>query len=56
MSKIAKNPINIPDNVEVNIDSNFVTVTGPLGQLEQHLKGDVKITETDKILTFARAS
>lgn len=53
MSKIAKNPINIPDNVEVNIASNFVTVSGPLGQLEQHLKGDVKITETDKILTFA---
>jgi large subunit ribosomal protein L6 len=52
MSKIAKNPINIPDNVEVNIASNSVTVTGPLGKLEQHLKGDVKITETDNILTF----
>jgi large subunit ribosomal protein L6 len=52
MSKIAKNPINIPDNVEVNIASSSVTVTGPLGKLEQHLKGDVKITETDNILTF----
>ena len=52
MSKVAKNPISIPDNVEVNISDNLVSIKGPLGQLDQHLTGDVKINEADKILTF----
>lgn len=43
MSKVAKNPISIPDNVEVNISDNLVSIKGPLGQLDQHLTGDVKI-------------
>ena len=55
MSKVAKNPISIPDNVEVNISDNLVSIKGPLGQLDQHLTGDVKINEADKILTFAAA-
>ena len=53
MSKVAKNPISIPDNVEVNISDNLVSIKGPLGQLDQHLTGDVKINEANKILTFS---
>ena len=45
MSKVAKNPISIPDNVEVNISDNLVSIKGPLGQLDQHLTGDVKIND-----------
>ena len=52
MSKVAKNPISIPENVEINISDNLVSIKGPLGQLDQHLTGDVKINEADKIMTF----
>ena len=53
MSRVANNPINIPENVEVKISSDSVNVKGPLGELNQHLTGDVKISETDKVLNFS---
>ena len=53
MSRVANNPINIPENVEINISNDSVIVKGPLGELNQHLTGDVKIVETDKVLTFS---
>lgn len=38
MSRIGIKPVNIPANVEVNIDdSNYAVVKGPKGQLEQQL-------------------
>ena len=53
MSRVANNPINIPENVEVKISSDSVNVKGPLGELNQHLTGDVKISEADKVLNFS---
>ena len=53
MSRVANNPINIPENVEINISKDSVIVKGPWGELNQHLTGDVKISETDKVLTFS---
>ena len=33
MSRIGNNPILIPDNVQVNIEDNKVTVKGPKGEI-----------------------
>ena len=53
MSRVANNPINVPENVEINISNELVSVKGPLGHLNQHLTGDVKIMQNESILTFA---
>lgn len=53
MSRVAKNPINIPDNVQVSIAPKLITVKGPLGELTQELKGDVKIENAESVLTFS---
>ncbi len=52
MSRIGKNPIVIPEGVEVNIDSNTVIVKGKLGTLTQEVKEvSVNIDENKVILT-----
>ena len=44
MSRIGIKPVNIPANVEVNIDdSNYAIVKGPKGQLEQQLPKSMNI-------------
>ena len=53
MSRVANNPINIPDNVQVSIAPELITVKGPLGELSQELKGDVKIENAESVLTFS---
>tara|TARA_B110000238_G_scaffold74740_1_gene82287 strand:- start:319 stop:852 length:534 start_codon:yes stop_codon:yes gene_type:complete len=52
MSRIAKNPVVIPEKVEINIVANEITVKGPLGELRQELTGDVKIKKEENIITF----
>ena len=45
MSRIGKAPIVLPENVTVEVsDSNYVTVTGPKGKLEQQLTGNISLT------------
>ena len=53
MSRVANNPVNVPDNVQVSIAPELITVKGPLGELTQELKGDVKIENADSVLTFS---
>lgn len=43
MSRIGKKPIPIPDKVSVSINSNMVSVQGPMGKLDREIKG-VNIT------------
>lgn len=52
MSRIGLKPVNIPANVEVNIDeNNFALVKGPKGQLEQQLPKIINIEIVgDKII------
>jgi large subunit ribosomal protein L6 len=52
MSRIAKNPVVIPEKVEVNITNDAIIVKGPLGELKQELTGDVEIKKEDTTLTF----
>ncbi len=45
MSRISKNPVTIPANVEVTIAASKVTVKGPNGTLEQKLKSEVHLKQ-----------
>lgn len=55
MSRIGKKPIDIPANVEVNIDAlNFIRVKGPKGILERKLADGLKIKITDNKITVSR--
>jgi len=52
MSRIGKNPVTIPEGVEVSINGSVVTVKGKLGELSQDVTGDitVKIEEGNVVL------
>lgn len=54
MSRIGKNPINLPGNVELKIDGNMVTAKGPLGELKQSVHPDLKLNIEDGVLTIVR--
>ncbi|HMN05755.1 MAG TPA: 50S ribosomal protein L6 [Flavobacteriales bacterium] len=55
MSRIGKEPINIPAGVEVKIsDKNVVSVKGPKGSLTQTLDPAIKLTLDNGVLTFTR--
>lgn len=53
MSRIGKQPITIPDKVEVKIDGKTVTVKGPKGELthEVHRDIDVKLEDGQLLVT-----
>lgn len=53
MSRIAKNPVTVPSDVEINIGADNIRVKGPLGEMNQALSGDVAITLDEGKLTFA---
>lgn len=51
MSRIGKNPIDIPNGVEINIDDTKIAAKGKLGELSFILTHDVKVThENNQIL------
>jgi len=54
MSRIGKQPIEIPAGVKVSIDNQSVSVTGPKGTLSRTLLDSVSLDLNDKILTVAR--
>jgi len=56
MSRISKNPIFIPENLDINISSTAVSVKGPLGNLSLDLTEDIIIELNDKIVTVKSAN
>ena len=50
MSRIGKQPIIIPENVEVKIDKQKVIIKGPQGQLEQTLPSQIELIQKDDFL------
>lgn len=52
MSKFAKVPVKIPENVKVEISDGLVKVTGPKGTLERKLPKEVGIEIKDGSLHF----
>jgi len=55
MSRIGNAPITIPSDVEVSISAdNLVVVKGKLGELEQALHPEMKVSVNEGVLTVAR--
>ena len=50
MSRIGKNPVEIPDGVNVAIAGNEVSVKGKLGELSQKMTDDVDITQEGNLV------
>ncbi len=56
MSRIAKNPVAIPEKVEVVVNADSIDVSGPLGKLSQPLTGVVNLNRDGETLTFTAAN
>ena len=56
MSRIGKQPIAVPTNVEVKIDGSFVTVTGPRGELSNSFNSEMIISKRDGEISVERPS
>lgn len=55
MSRIGKQPIDIPENVEIKIeDSNLITVKGPKGTLQKKIVDELKIERVDNKIIVSR--
>nr|WP_321245125.1 50S ribosomal protein L6 [uncultured Psychroserpens sp.] len=56
MSRIGKNPISIPQGVEVNLNGTTVTVKGKLGELSQEISESITVKIEDAQVVLDRAS
>jgi large subunit ribosomal protein L6 len=56
MSRIGKQPIIIPDGVEVKIDKDLVLVKGKKGELSQKIVSDIKIEIKGKTISLKQES
>ena len=54
MSRIGKNPITVPEGVEVKIEPGLVTVKGPKGELSEKISRDLTVTQDGDTLTVTR--
>ena len=53
MSRVAKSPVELPKEIEVNIAGRKIIVKGSLGLLEMSIHPSVKINQKDSVLTFS---
>jgi large subunit ribosomal protein L6 len=56
MSRIGKNPVSIPQGVDVNINDNMITVKGSLGVLTQKISEGITVKVEDNTVILERAS
>jgi large subunit ribosomal protein L6 len=54
MSRIGKQPIEIPEGVDIDVNPGAVTVKGPKGELDQRVDPDMKVAIDDRTLTVNR--
>jgi large subunit ribosomal protein L6 len=54
MSRIGKQPVPIPDGVEIDVKPGSVTVKGPKGELSQVIDPDMTVALEDGTLTVTR--
>jgi large subunit ribosomal protein L6 len=54
VSRIGKQPVEIPDGVEVDVKPGSVTVKGPKGELNQVIDPDMTVSVDDGTLTVTR--
>lgn len=53
MSRVANNPVPIPDKVDVMIDAANISVKGPLGTLSSKLSPSVQIKKVENRIEFS---
>lgn len=53
MSRVAKAPVIIPDDVEVKLNGQNISIKGKNGELTRSVHKAVKVQYTDNLLTFA---
>lgn len=53
MSRVAKDPIQLPSGVEVSVSGSDLTVTGSKGTLALSLSDGIRLSQDDNVLTFA---
>lgn len=56
MSNIGKKPVNIPEGVSVDINSNRVTVKGKLGELFMNFDRKIDIKKNEELINVSRSS
>ena len=52
MSRVAKNPVNLPTGVEIKLDSDAIQVKGPKGTLEQKLPPFISVEMGEGSIQF----
>ncbi len=55
MSRIANAPVAIPPKVEVSINDLNISISGPMGKLNQFITPNVKLNNDGQAITFAAA-
>ena len=56
MSRIGNNPIIIPEGVDINQESDIITIKGKLGQLSQYVDPVIKIKTDENMIVLSRES
>lgn len=54
MSRVGKNPISLPQGVDIEIKKTLVSVKGPKGILSREIHPDIKVSVDDGQLTVSR--
>jgi len=56
MSRIGKNPVNLPEGIKVKIEKDCTKVKGPNGELEVAIHSGISVSHTDNKLIVERSS
>jgi large subunit ribosomal protein L6 len=56
MSRIGKNPVNLPEGIKVKIEKDCTKVKGPNGELEVAIHSGISVSHTDNMLIVERSS
>ncbi|RJQ48452.1 MAG: 50S ribosomal protein L6 [Nitrospiraceae bacterium] len=55
MSRVGKNPIQIPGGVDVKLQGSLVSVKGPKGELKWNVPTGINVSMKDKVIHLERA-
>jgi len=56
MSRVGKNPVSLPEGVEVKIQGNLITVKGPKGELKWSFPPQLRVSLQDRKVIVERPS